>query len=264
MRCRKCGASIPTDSKFCNYCGATVNRMPTRDGSMPARPRDENFDDISTVREEKIEETENRGQRLLVILLIVLTGAVFAGGSVAVYRYLQSHQRTIINPIKESEVDPGTVSPTKESQERDVENTSETETYSEGSLLEWDGISYQVENGALKLIRCNATGAIVRLPEELYGFHIREIGSRAFFGCNHLQYIDIPEGVTTISDYAFSHCGSLREIVMPRSLTDFGAGVFDYTGGFTVIAEPDTFGYWIATNNSIPWKDGDSISVISE
>ena len=45
---------------------------------------------------------------------------------------------------------------------------------------------------------------------------------------------------------------------------DFKDGVFDYTGGFTIISNPDTLGYWLATNNGIPWAHGDSITVISE
>lgn len=276
MRCRKCGASIPTDSKFCNYCGAKINRLPTRDGSMPARPRDENFDDISTVRTEKIEEPENRGQRALVIFFIVLASVIFAGVSVLVYQYMKSHQRAIIGPVGETEEEAtATVSPTKKDDGEPSDPTGEStesvteapsEDRSEGAFFELNGFSYKVENGALTLVRCNTSGAIVALPSEIDGLPLKVIGNRAFYGCSHLQYLDIPEGVTTISDYALAYCPNLREVVLPDSIVNFAydGGVFDYTGGFTIICNPNTLGYRLAEGVGIPWKHGDSISVISE
>jgi hypothetical protein len=250
--------------------------MPTRDGSMPARPRDENFDDMATVRTETIEEPENRGQKALVIFFIVLASVIFAGASVLIYQYMKSHQRAIIGPVTETEEEAtATVSPSKKDEDPSSEQTEkateeetepETKDRSEGAFFEINGFSYKVENEALTLVRCNATGAIVQLPAEIDGLPLKVIGNRAFFGCNHLQYLDIPEGVTTISDYAFSYCSNLREIVMPDSLTTFAydGGVFDYTGGFTIICNPNTLGYRLAEGVGIPWKHGDSISVITE
>lgn len=267
MRCRKCGASVPTDSKFCNYCGARINHLPTRDGSMPARPRDENFDDISTVHEEKIEEPENRGQRALIIFLIVLAGVLFTAVALLVYQGMKKNQRTIVTPVAEEE-EPGTIIPESETvppTETPADPaTEEPGRHAEGDVFERNGITYKVEDGALTLERCNATEAILVLPEEVDGLPLKVIGTRAFEFCNHLQYIDIPEGVTTVREYAFSHITGLREIVLPNSLSEFKDGVFDYTGGFTVISNPDTLGYWLATNNGIPWSHGDSITVISE
>ena len=242
---------------------------------MPARPRDENFDDISTVRTEKIEEPENRGQRALVIFFIVLASVLFAGASVLIYQYMKSHQRAIIGPVAETDEDEtATIAPTKkdnDSPTKPADDPTETEEEStadrsEGAFFEIDGFSYKVENGALTLVRCNASGAIVQLPSSIDGLPLKVIGNRAFFGCSHLQYLDIPEGVTTISDYAFSYCSNLREIVMPDSLTTFAydGGVFDYTGGFTIICNPNTLGYRLAEGVGIPWKHGDSISVVPE
>ena len=270
MRCRKCGASIPTDSAFCNYCGAKINRMPTRDGSMPTRPRDENFDEASTVREKKIEEPVNRGQRVLVILSIVLFGVLFAAGSVTVFSYMKRHQRTIINPADGSTLSTETLptiteAPSTEEPPTEPEiPTESTRDFSDGTVFEENGLSYRVENETLTLVKCNASEAILVLPSEVEGMPLVAIGSRAFFGCNHLQYVDVPEGVTVIAEYAFSHCDSLREVVMPDTLKEFQDHVFDYTGGVTIISNPDTLGYWIATNAGIPWIHGTSITVISE
>lgn len=237
---------------------------------MPARPRDENFDEISTVAEKKIEEPVNRGQRVLVILSIILVGVLFAAGSMTVFSYMKRHQRTIINPVNGSETDVETLptiteAPSTKATETPTEvPTESTRDLSDGTVIVENGLSYRVENARLTLVKCESSEAILVLPNEVEGLPLAAIGARAFFGCNHLQYLDIPEGVTTIAEYAFSRCASLREVVLPDTLQEFQDHVFDYTAGFTIVSNPNTTGYWIAMNNSIPWLHGTSISVVSD
>jgi hypothetical protein len=49
----------------------------------------------------------------------------------------------------------------------------------------------------------------------------------AFYECNNLTSILLPECVTSIGNYAFSGCSSLTSIVLPEGVTTIGNSAFD-------------------------------------
>ncbi len=85
---------------------------------------------------------------------------------------------------------------------------------------------YQIPGGTLMI----GSGAFfgceqltsVALPET-----IASIGENAFYGCKNLLSLTIPNSVTNISNGAFSMCGSLNSILIPGSVKTIGTGVFD-------------------------------------
>ena len=55
---------------------------------------------------------------------------------------------------------------------------------------------------------------------------VKEIGSRAFAGCQSLSDIAIPGSVNTIGDYAFSNCNKLTDLYIPSSVKSIGEYAF--------------------------------------
>ena len=55
---------------------------------------------------------------------------------------------------------------------------------------------------------------------------VTSIGDYAFYGCETLTSIEIPNTVIDIGDYAFFACHSLTEIVIPNSVTSIGEAAF--------------------------------------
>ena len=67
------------------------------------------------------------------------------------------------------------------------------------------------------------------------------LGYAAFFKCENLTSITLPEGIKSIGYYAFSGCTGLTSIRIPEGVTDIGADVFNNSGIY---------------NNADNWEDG--------
>lgn len=55
------------------------------------------------------------------------------------------------------------------------------------------------------------------------------IGSRAFYDCDALSEVELPEGVTEIGEYAFSADDSLEEVSIPSTVKTVAMGAFNST-----------------------------------
>jgi len=70
---------------------------------------------------------------------------------------------------------------------------------------------------------CEDTNIIV--PDEYEGLPVTEIADRAFFGCDELVSIFLPDTIVKVGDKAFSECESLAEVRMP-DYVEVGTDVF--------------------------------------
>ena len=74
---------------------------------------------------------------------------------------------------------------------------------------------------------------LLKAPMSLSGKYsirkgVKVIGNGAFFGCESLVNINIPNSVTTIGEEAFVSCDSLTSINIPNSVTTIGKDAFSY------------------------------------
>lgn len=69
---------------------------------------------------------------------------------------------------------------------------------------------------------------------------VKNIGAHSFSNCKELSSVTIPDGVTSIGSYAFDGCTSLTSITIPDSVTSIGSYAFDGCIGLTSITIPDS------------------------
>ena len=78
----------------------------------------------------------------------------------------------------------------------------------------------------------------IQIGSDIY-YKVTSIGGGAFYYCESLTSINIPEGVTNIGASAFYRCSSLTSINIPESLTSIGKCAFDGCSSLTSINIPE-------------------------
>ena len=69
---------------------------------------------------------------------------------------------------------------------------------------------------------------------------VTSVGDNAFYGCDGLTSIEIPNSVTSIGIQTFSHCTGLTSVDIPNSVTSIGKGAFAFCSGLTSIEIPNS------------------------
>lgn len=118
---------------------------------------------------------------------------------------------------------------------------------------------WDVVNGEARITLVDeAIAGDVVIPSTLGGYSVTNIGEEAFFDCNLLTSVTIPECITSISRGAFSNCESLTSITIPNSVTSIGPSAFSNCTGLSSITIPysvtsigDEAFYWCYSLESI-------------
>ena len=99
--------------------------------------------------------------------------------------------------------------------------------------------TYTVSNGKATItdVSTSLSGELV-IPDTLDGYPVTAIGYQAFYRCDKLTAVTIPNGVTEIGHQAFYYCRALTSISLPDSLTTIGKMAFYYCRNLASIDLP--------------------------
>ena len=95
----------------------------------------------------------------------------------------------------------------------------------EGEVFESGDYQYQIKNDAAVIIAYSGTDEVLRVPDELGGYPVAEIGYGAFKGCTSLKVVELPDSIETIDSWAFQYL-QITKITLPKSLKIIDMGAF--------------------------------------
>ena len=103
------------------------------------------------------------------------------------------------------------------------------------------GYTYEVSDGKATITGMDESTAVgdISIPPELGGYPVTAIGKEAFYSCDALTSVIIPDGVTEIGEEAFSKCYKLASITLPDSVTEIGRSAFFFCSSLTSITLPE-------------------------
>ena len=113
-----------------------------------------------------------------------------------------------------------------------------------------DGIYYNIiseENRTVEVTEPKSYGLykghIIIPPKVIYKgltYSVTSIEDWAFYICDGLTSVEIPNSVTSIGDLAFYSCDGLTSVVIPNSVTSIGNNAFQRCGGLTSVEIPNS------------------------
>jgi len=71
-------------------------------------------------------------------------------------------------------------------------------------------------------------------------YTVTAVAARAFYNCNRMTSLSLPEGLTTIGNSAFQYCHNLTSVVIPEGVTSVGDDAFYNCEGLQKVELPST------------------------
>ena len=103
-----------------------------------------------------------------------------------------------------------------------------------------DGLEYMICNDHVEIAGYSGSAKEVVIPTTYAGLPVTSINDEAFWGCDNMTSISIPDSVTFIGEYAFYDCESLTSISIPKGVASIGDKTFDGCESLTSVSIPDS------------------------
>lgn len=108
---------------------------------------------------------------------------------------------------------------------------------------ETSDFEYEITDTQAEIIGYIGTATEVVIPSVIEGYNVTSIGEFAFFECETITKIIIPQGVKKIGESAFEACRELRSINIPEGVKKIGEFAFYDCDSLTTITIPSSVSY---------------------
>ncbi len=118
----------------------------------------------------------------------------------------------------------------------------------EQPLSATEGILYDISTDGTyaEVIGYEGTATKIVIASEYDNLPVKNIYDNAFYNCNNLTKVTIPDSVTAIGDDVFLDCTSLTSITIPASVRTIGGNAFGYCYSLTSVYYTGDIADWCA------------------
>ncbi|MDO5558289.1 MAG: leucine-rich repeat protein [Oscillospiraceae bacterium] len=89
------------------------------------------------------------------------------------------------------------------------------------------GLSYEVRENEIRIIRYTGSDTILDIPDEIDGIPVTSIGQSAFLFNNTIEKLYIPDSVVMIEKNAFDSCTALTSVRLPSNIGEISPHMFE-------------------------------------
>jgi hypothetical protein len=100
--------------------------------------------------------------------------------------------------------------------------------------------NYTITNGTITITGYTGPGGEVTIPSTIGALPVTGIGPSAFWACQKLTSISIPNSVSSIGEDAFFYCSSLATVALGNGLSSIGASAFWGCSSLTSVMIPNS------------------------
>ena len=108
-------------------------------------------------------------------------------------------------------------------------DTVEQEAPQEAADAVYGDYQYELVSGGVEITKYTGKEASVSVPQNLGGYNVLSIKTKAFAGNTNIKSVSFPETLISIKSGAFRNCTSLEKVVLPASLQTLGLSSFENT-----------------------------------
>ena len=103
-----------------------------------------------------------------------------------------------------------------------------------------EGIEYVIGDGEVEITGYSGKTTDLTIPSTIQDYPVTSLADSVFEGCESLESVLIPEGVTRIGWAAFKDCESLKSITIPEGVTSIGGWAFMHCSSLGSITIPSS------------------------
>lgn len=244
MYCMHCGTKIPDGARFCSECGKMVPAMEKADGSGRSAEPAGTVKPLETAPcAERRKKTRKKGKRSSKKAMIAFAAAVFfllGFMAIAIDSKNSPEPAASAEDLTHESEMPGDVSyPAAEADTQEIENRRIDKSLKPEEVNEpaasvtplsdfWVGLKKDGHTITLRAYETHDEKCIIPSEYTIDGetWYVTRIDDACFFGRTGLEYLVIPEGVTSIGHNAFNSC-TVKEMYLPSTLENI-EGIFEY------------------------------------
>ena len=120
-------------------------------------------------------------------------------------------------------------------------------------------LSYEPVDGGYAIAAYYGNGGEVKIPSEQNGRKVVAIAESAFFQCDTVTAVTIPDTVTAIGDNAFMSCSSMKSVNIPDNVRTIGVCAFSNCSSLKSITLPNS----LRTVGEAAFSDCTSLEVLT-